>query len=95
MTFAHGVLVDALFWLAVASCVVAQAAIFRALLATHPAAAHGEAVPRPRTGAEVAWALLPALALALVLALTWRAMHSPVRGERMRVSGPPAQERTP
>ena len=77
-----------LFWTAVAVCVVAQAAIFRALLAPHEAASAPETVPRPRTGAEVAWALAPALGLALVLALTWRAIHGPSpHAERMRVSG--------
>jgi heme/copper-type cytochrome/quinol oxidase subunit 2 len=86
---------DALFWLAVVSCVVAQGAIFRAVLAPHPATAQNEPVPRPRTGAEVAWALIPALGLALVLVLTWRAMHSPGRVERMRLSGPSAEVRAP
>jgi hypothetical protein len=91
MTIALGSLDDILFWLAVGSCVVAQAAIFRAVLATGGASAQTGSVPRPRTGAEVAWALIPAVGLALVLALTWRAMHSPARVERMRLSGPSSE----
>jgi hypothetical protein len=94
MTIAPGTVGNVLFWLAAGSCILAQAAIFRAVLATHPAPAR-EAVPRPRAGAEVAWALIPALGLALVLALTWRAMHSPPHVERMRLSGPSPRVRSP
>jgi hypothetical protein len=95
MTIAPGTLGDILFWLAAASCIVAQAAIFRAVLATHGVSALPEPVPRPRAGAEVAWALIPALGLALVLALTWRAMHSSAHVERMRLSGPSSDVRSP
>jgi heme/copper-type cytochrome/quinol oxidase subunit 2 len=60
------VLADAIFWVAVACCVVAQAAIMRSVLAAPPA---------PRRGLEVAWAAAPAVALALVLVATWRTLH--------------------
>jgi heme/copper-type cytochrome/quinol oxidase subunit 2 len=70
---------EATFWVAAVACAVAQAAIVRSVfVARVPAAGPGGDVPRPapaRRAPEVAWAVLPALALAGVLALTWRAMH--------------------
>jgi hypothetical protein len=54
----------ALFWIAVASCAVAQVAIIRSVVAS----------PRKRA-IELAWAILPAFALAAVLLLTWRRLH--------------------
>ena len=64
------------FWIAVACCAVAQAAIIRAAVRTRGdgAGAAGAAVPRPRRGSELAWTLIPAAALAAVLALTWQAL---------------------
>jgi heme/copper-type cytochrome/quinol oxidase subunit 2 len=67
---------DAVFWIAVVACVVAQAAITRSVLvARQPELPAGARVAPARRSAELTWALLPALALAGVLALTWRAMH--------------------
>ena len=63
-----------LYWVAVACCVVAQVAIVRAALRT-PTASVAPQMPRPQRAAEVAWVLVPAIVLALVLAFTWRAMH--------------------
>ncbi|MDF1502585.1 hypothetical protein [Roseisolibacter sp. H3M3-2] len=67
---------DAVFWIAVVACVVAQAAITRSVLvARQPELPAGARVAPARRSAELAWALLPALALAGVLALTWRELH--------------------
>ena len=65
------VLADAVFWIAVACCVVAQVAILRSVMA----ARRGAVSPPARQGREILWAVLPALALAATLLLTWRAMH--------------------
>ena len=62
-------LAAAIFWIAVACCVVAQAAIVRSVLL-----ARGGST-RVRRAAELLWAVLPAIALATVLVLTWRTMH--------------------
>ena len=72
-------LADAIFWVAVVCSLVAQVAIVRAALGTH----QGErqqpqralATPRPRLGREVTWAVVPGVALAVVLYFTWRALH--------------------
>lgn len=64
---------DAIFWIAVACCAVAQLAILRSVLAV-PAQRAGDRSAWRRT-AEIAWAVLPGVALAAVLLYTWRAMH--------------------
>ena len=68
---------DAIYWSAVACCVVAQVAILRSALARHrPPAGAPATLPPVRRGVEFVWALLPALALAGVLAFTWRAVRA-------------------
>lgn len=66
---------DAVFGLGVVSCAVAQAAILRSVLRTRRAASPNEGVPRPRFAIELAWAVVPAIALAALLVATWRTMH--------------------
>jgi heme/copper-type cytochrome/quinol oxidase subunit 2 len=64
---------DAIFWLAAACCALSQAAIIRSALRARAQRPDGGASPsRP---IEVAWTVVPALMLALVLVLTWRALH--------------------
>ena len=66
---------DAVFWVAVVCCAVAQLFILRAALATRSATAAAASLPPIRRAVEVVWVLVPAVALALVFAATWRAMH--------------------
>lgn len=76
-------LADLIFWLAVACCLVAQVAIVRAALTAPARRAEGGAdVPRPRRPIEIAWTVIPAIALALVLVATWHAIHRHATGER-------------
>jgi heme/copper-type cytochrome/quinol oxidase subunit 2 len=66
---------SAIFWIAVACCVVAQIAIVRSAV-TGPI--HGSTegdVPQPRRGTEVLWTIVPAIGLALLLYFTWRAVE--------------------
>ena len=68
-------LADAIFWLAVASCAVAQFAILRSTVAARAGDAASPA-RRPATRLEeIVWAVAPALALAALLFFTWRAVH--------------------
>jgi hypothetical protein len=53
-----------LFWAAAITCGVAHAAILVSVVRSGP-----------RRRREVAWAVIPALALAAVLVMTWRGMH--------------------
>lgn len=58
------------FVICAAACVVAHVAIFRSVLRAR-LTAPDPGVPRPKLLVEVAWALLPAIALAFVLTATW------------------------
>lgn len=66
----------ALFWLAVAICLVAQLYILRAVFRALPAAPTNSAVPAPRRWAEIVQVLLPIAGLAAFFFGAWRALHS-------------------
>src|SRR5688572_17446958 len=75
---------SALFWIAAASCVLAELVILRSLLfgrareaERQPMAGPLAHVTRARRPAEIAWAILPAVGLFFVLYLTWRAVDAP------------------
>ena len=69
-------LADAIFWIAVVACGVAQIGILRATVAARPAAPTAAPAHRPATRLEEAlWVVLPVIALAGVLYLTWQALH--------------------
>ena len=71
------------FWVAAACCVVAELAILRSLLFGRARAAEardsmgGARAAHASRSADIAWAILPAIGLALVLYLTWRAVDAP------------------
>ena len=67
---------DAIFWVAVACCTVAQLAIIRSAIVSPARIAGGEPTTRARRAAEIAWAVIPGIALAVVLMFTWRAVHA-------------------
>ena len=69
---------DGLFWIAVACCVVAQAAIVRSALvspAQAPPPGSVEPASVTRRALEVCWAVVPGIALAFLFVATWHAMH--------------------
>jgi heme/copper-type cytochrome/quinol oxidase subunit 2 len=70
---------SALFWLAVASCVVGQVALLlsaiRAPMVPPPDSA---SMRMPSRSSEIAWTIVPAIGLVVLLAFTWRATHRPV-----------------
>ena len=67
-------LADAIFWIAVACCSVAQLAILRSAIISPASVATRESSPARRAG-EIAWAVLPGIALAAVFVATWHAIH--------------------
>jgi hypothetical protein len=74
------VLTTSLFAACVASIIVAQLLILRSALGAAVVAREDPHLPTPRRAVEVAWAVLPALALAFILWMTWqeaRASASP------------------
>jgi heme/copper-type cytochrome/quinol oxidase subunit 2 len=66
---------EILFWIAAASCAVAELAILRAVFSPYGNASSSAPMPHSPRGAEMLWAVLPAIALAALLAATWRAIH--------------------
>lgn len=66
---------DAIFWIAVACCVVAQLAIVRSVVVSPARAADREPASMSRRVGEIAWAILPGVALAVVFLFTWRAIQ--------------------
>jgi heme/copper-type cytochrome/quinol oxidase subunit 2 len=72
---------DAVFWLGVVMCAAAQVAIVRSVVRSRKAAFDPQradpssTVPRPHFAVELAWAVVPALALVALFIATWRAMH--------------------
>jgi len=72
----HRLLADLIFWVSVVCCAVAEIAIVRSTLrvsADRSMSASG--ILRPRRVTEIAWTVLPAVALAAVLVFTWYAIH--------------------
>jgi len=69
-------LADAIFWVAVACCLVAQLAIVHSVLISPARVPGSEPTSTVRRVGEIAWAVLPGIALAAVLFFTWQAMHA-------------------
>ncbi|HTE44750.1 MAG TPA: hypothetical protein VK636_05855 [Gemmatimonadaceae bacterium] len=69
-------LADAIFWVAVACCSIAQLAIIRSVVISPARVAGSEPTSTIRRVGEITWAVLPGIALALVFLFTWRAMHT-------------------
>ena len=70
-------LADAIFWIAVVCCSVAQVAIvYSTVVAPGRMPGLAKPVSVARRAREIAWAVLPGVALAAVFVFTWRAMHA-------------------
>ena len=68
-------LADAIFWSAVLLCAVAQLALLRSFFLGASRPARDAAAGFRAT--ETLWAVVPAVVLVALLAMTWRAMHAP------------------
>ena len=66
---------DGLFWSSVACCAFAQYFILRSVGGSRHVAEPRANLPRLRGALEMLWAVVPAVALAVLLVFTWRAMH--------------------
>ncbi|MFL5605121.1 MAG: hypothetical protein ACJ8AD_01625 [Gemmatimonadaceae bacterium] len=71
-----------LFWASVACCALAQFFILRSVGGggRRHVPAHIAHLPRQRGAMEVLWAVVPAIALAVLLAFTWRAIRAAPTG---------------
>ncbi len=66
---------DGLFWSSVAVCAYAQLFILRSVGGRRHVPEPTAQLPRRRGVLELVWAVVPAIALAVLLLFTWRAMH--------------------
>jgi heme/copper-type cytochrome/quinol oxidase subunit 2 len=73
----------AVFWIAAACCLVAQIAVIRSAVRAPMPGSPNAAVTMPRRSIEIAWTIIPAIVLMLVLISTWRAMHPAAPGPIM------------
>ena len=65
-----------LFWSAAACCIAAQAIILRATLSGRTPGAPRTGGRAPHRAGEIAWTILPAVALVVLLVFTWRAVQT-------------------
>ncbi|MFL5619884.1 MAG: hypothetical protein ACJ79A_16000 [Gemmatimonadaceae bacterium] len=65
---------EILFWSSAICCLLAQVLIVRSVLGVRALEPQAE-VPRSRSGVELFWALLPAVALGVLFFFTWRAIE--------------------
>ena len=66
----------ALFWVAVIICIVGELAILRSLFTPRRSSEESQPpIPHSPRGAEIMWGVIPAIALTLLLAATWRAIR--------------------
>jgi hypothetical protein len=68
-------LAETIFWIAVVACAVAEVAILRSTFVARRAN-RSELVPASSRGGELAWAVVPALALCAVLLATWQRIEA-------------------
>jgi hypothetical protein len=67
---------DGLFWTSVACCALAQFFILRSVGGRRHVPEPTVHLPRQRGGMELLWAVVPALALGVLLLFTWRAVRA-------------------
>ena len=76
------------FWAAVAACAVAQLFIIAGAIRTCEFRQTEFGVPRASRWSEIGWTMLPAIGLALVLALTYHAIDRAPNATAAQTSAP-------
>jgi len=66
---------EIIFWIAAAACAIAEIAILRFSFAAQRAN-KSELVPVAARGGEIAWAVIPALALVALFSATWQRIEA-------------------
>jgi len=79
-------LAETVFWIAAIACVIAQLAILRSTFAARTAN-KSDLVPAASRRSELAWAIIPALALVVVLSATRQRMETRDRHLKIDHSG--------
>ena len=68
-------LAETIFWIAAIACVIAEIAILRSTFAAR-SPNKSELVPTASPRSELAWAVIPALALIVLLTATWQRIEA-------------------
>jgi heme/copper-type cytochrome/quinol oxidase subunit 2 len=68
-------LAEGIFWIAVLVCVVAQIAILRSTYAARKVE-KSALVPAASRGGEIVWAIVPVVALSVLLVATWQKIEA-------------------
>lgn len=79
-------LAETIFWIAAVACVIAELAILRSTFAVR-GVKKSELVPSASPRGELAWAIIPAVALGVVLIATWERIEARDTHLRMDHSG--------
>jgi len=79
-------LAEAVFWIAALACAAAEIAILRSTFAARRIP-KSELVPAASRGGEVAWAIIPAVALSCLLVVTWQRIEARETHMQMDHSG--------
>jgi heme/copper-type cytochrome/quinol oxidase subunit 2 len=81
MQFPSPVVSSTVFWIAAACCAVAQVAlIWSAIRAPMSGSTESASMRMPSRASEIAWTIIPAIGLAVLLAFTWRAQVRHAQG---------------
>jgi heme/copper-type cytochrome/quinol oxidase subunit 2 len=68
-------LAEGIFWIAALACIIAEIAILRSTYAARKVE-KSALVPEASRGGEIVWAIVPALALSVLLVATWQKIHA-------------------
>ena len=68
-------LAEIIFWIAAVACVVAEIAILRSTFVARRAT-KSDSVPSSSQTGELVWAVIPAVALSVVLVATWQRIEA-------------------
>ena len=75
-------LAGAVFWISAIACAVAEIAILRSTFAMR-STKQSDLVPAASRGGELAWAIIPALALSALFVATWQRVEARERHTEM------------
>lgn len=75
-------LAEAIFWIAAIACIIGELMILRSSFAVKRES-KSDLVPTASRGGELAWAIIPALGLCVLLLVTWRRVDA--RGQHLRM----------
>jgi heme/copper-type cytochrome/quinol oxidase subunit 2 len=82
-------LAEIIFWIAAFACVIAEIAILRSTYAARRVE-KSVLVPAAPARGEIAWAVIPAVGLSLLLLMTWRRIEA--RDAHMRMMDHPGMQ---